>query len=672
MAQSSTKTTTSSTTQNKRYTGTVTQNNHPTITYQLTIQNGKDTYLCEPLNGVTLTRGSDCIPSKLNFKIPYDGVLQFTRGNMVVFKVNEAIAFQGYIFESETSKDKVYTILAYDQMRYLKNKDCFVYHDTASEVIKNICRDYDLHFDEKGIANTQYKLSRVEDNKTLADIIMRALILTEINAPGHPIYVCYDDAGQIRLKDIYSDDLTLDILLDVDVIGDYNYKASIDKETYNMVKVVREAPGDKGGKALVKTGVAKDRDHINQWGILQHLLKPDSNTMNPIDQAKRFLTLHDCETREIKLRNVIGDIRVRGGSRVFVQLDLGDIKLSSYLLVTDVTHHFEQNYHSMDIDLSYKEKAGKWEVTYDNDAAVLAKIKAAEAAKNKSGVSGSGSYSNSEKGAYSYLKSLGFTDNQAAGIMGNIKKEDADYDPSAVNSSGHTGIFQLSTDEDGGKRWQKYCDWCNANGMEPENNQNQIQYVCLVENGDLREKLPDNAQQAATWFNNNIEISGDTSGDRENYAVDYSNRIATGAISVEQPTYPTSFGAGGADSDQVDAGISACDRHYFGENGCVRCVVTAGSNWDTGLAEECNKGTASVETLCTDMKAKGYTVEAFNGYANKGDILVYGDYDHAVVSNGVGGCWGNSTQAGYRMIYYDDANYAWGNNESPTMIIRMK
>ena len=39
------------------------------------------------------------------------------------------------------------------------------------------------------------------------------------------------------------------------------------------------------------------------------------------------------------------------------------------------------------------------------------------------------------------------------------------------------------------------------------------------------------------------------------------------------------------------------------------------------------------------LEAKGYTTEQFNGYANKGDLLIYGDDEHVVIADGAGGCF---------------------------------
>ena len=322
----------------------------------------------------------------------------------------------------------------------------------------------------------------------------------------------------------------------------------------------------------------------------------------------------------------------------------------------------------------YYERAGDYKVTYDKDAAVLEKIKEAEASKQGGKrYSGSGSWSNTEAGAYSKMKSLGATDAQAAGVMGNIQAEDAGYDPSITNDSGHKGLFQLDTD-----RWGRYEEWCSRNGLDPEVNDNQIEYVTTVENGNLFQQMPqDDPQAAAKWFNENVEISGESGDGRADNASNYYQAMQRGTLTTVTPSYPEVYSdggyVGGANPKLVDAGIDAVvtnGNNYFGENGCVRATTALGSYYNTDLKDAYDSNVRSVPDLEKFMEKRGYQVEAYNGYANKGDILIYGDDDHAVVSDGVGGCYSNATSADYHMVYCN-ANYAYTDNEPPTKIIRM-
>ena len=196
--------------------------------YQLIIRNGNDQYLVDPLEGVQVTRGIDGIPSKMSFKVMTDGVLQFEEGNAIQFKLNDDIVFVGNVFEKSRDKSGVISVVAYDQLRYLKNKDCYVYGGiTATDLVKMIATDFGLQIGE--LDNTQYVIPstpmRVEKNKTLVDIIMYALEQTVINTPKHDLYHLYDDKGKLMLKSLEA--MKTDIYIDDDVMENINYKTSI-------------------------------------------------------------------------------------------------------------------------------------------------------------------------------------------------------------------------------------------------------------------------------------------------------------------------------------------------------------------------------------------------------------------------------------------------------------
>lgn len=488
--------------------------------YQLIIRNGNDQYIVDPLEGVQVTRGIDGIPSKMSFKVMTDGVLQFEEGNAVQFKLNDDIVFVGNVFEKSRDKSGVISVVAYDQLRYLKNKDCYVYGGiTATDLIKMIATDFGLQVGE--LDNTQYVIPstpmRVEKNKTLVDIIMYALEQTVINTPKHDLYHLYDDKGKLMLKSLES--MKTDIFIDDDVMENIDYKTSIDKDTYNQVKIVRNVP-DGDSKKLVTTAILKDDENIKKWGRLQYLMMPDDKVTNAVDRAKRIISLKNRKTREIRLKNVIGDIRVRGGTLVYLKKNLGDIEINNYVMVESVTHTFKHGYHSMDLDVYYQGDLAKYEVAKDEDAKAVEQIKAAE--QKKSQYSGG---------------------NAVAGV-----------------------------------------------------NPNQV---------------------------------------------DYGFQANEGMVS------------------------------QYGEVGCVDVAVKTGSYYNKDLKELADRGVTDVDTLESSLKAKGYKVESFNGYANKGDLLIYGNNDHVIIADGAGGGFGNSSSRGHAMRY-GDVNYAWGNGSAPTKIIRMR
>ena len=230
----------------------------------------------------------------------------------------------------------------YDQLRYFKNKDTYVYSNKkASDVIRMVANDFGLQVGS--IEDTGYIIeSRTEDNATLFDIVQNAL--DETLQAKTQMYVMYDDVGKITLKNI--ENMKLGLVMDVDTIGDYDYASSIDTDTYNQVKITYE--NKETGKREVF--IAKDSSNINKWGLLQYTDTVETSTSGSA-KADALLKLYNAKTRNLSISDALGDIRVRGGSSVIVKLDLGDIQVSSFLVVESVTHKFKQDQHLMDLKL---------------------------------------------------------------------------------------------------------------------------------------------------------------------------------------------------------------------------------------------------------------------------------------------------------------------------------
>ena len=272
-------------------------------------------------------------PGKLTADIVKTPGLSFQEGDPCRFSVDGTPIFYGFVFEKarKGSMDQVITITVYDQLYYLKNKDTYVYSNkTAAAVIRMIAEDFQLNVG--ALADTGYTIaSRVEDNRTLFDIIQTAL--DETLKATSQMYVLYDDVGKLTLKNI--GDMKLGLLVDNETAGDFDYKTSIASQTYDKVKLSYENK-DTGKREIF---IAQDGSSINQWGVLQYYEKIDS-TANAKAMADALLSLYNTKTRTLKLKDVLGDVRVRAGTMLVVILGLGDMNLSSYLMVEQVKHTF--------------------------------------------------------------------------------------------------------------------------------------------------------------------------------------------------------------------------------------------------------------------------------------------------------------------------------------------
>ena len=309
---------------------------------ELLIQSGSKLYAPIVEEGIQWTTERAGSPSILKFTVVKDQDISFQEGDAVRMKVDGQNVFYGFVFKKKRNKQHHIDVTAYDQLRYLKNKDTYVFENkTASQIIQMIANDFGLNLGS--IEGTGYVIeSRVEDNQSLFDIIQNALDL-ELQHKGE-LFCLYDDFGKLTLKNISS--MQLDVLINKDTAEDFDYTSSIDDQTYDRIKLTYD--NDETGEREVY--IAKDSGNENQWGVLQYYEKLQKGE-NGKSKADALLKLYNKKTRNLKVNNCFGDVRCRAGTMVVVQLDLGDIVLSNYLLVEKAVHNFKNDQHLMNLVL---------------------------------------------------------------------------------------------------------------------------------------------------------------------------------------------------------------------------------------------------------------------------------------------------------------------------------
>lgn len=309
---------------------------------ELLIQNGDKVYSPIVQEGISWSTERQGSAGQLSFKVVKDDIISFQEGDPVRLKVDGSEVFYGFVFKKKRSKDHIIDVTAYDQIRYLKNKDTYVYENkTAGELIQMIAKDFNM---QTGfIEDTGFKIpSRVEENTSLIDMIQNALDLTLENQKY--LYVMYDDFGKITLKGL--DNMRLNVLIDEETGENFDYTSSIDEKTYNRIKLTYD--NEKVGKREVY--IAQDSNNMNRWGILQYFdtLKEGENGKA---KADALLSLYNAKTRNLTIKDAFGDIRVRAGSMVVVMLYLGDIKVENLMLVEKCKHEFKNGQHTMNLTL---------------------------------------------------------------------------------------------------------------------------------------------------------------------------------------------------------------------------------------------------------------------------------------------------------------------------------
>ena len=313
------------------------------MSIELLIQNGSTIYYPVVEEGVSLTWERKGTPGKLEFTVIKDGVLNFQEGNPVKLTVNGTTMFYGFVFtKSRKANSVTIDVVAYDQLRYLKNKDTITEEGLkASDLLKRIATDFRLNLGT--VEDTGYTIETiVEENQTLFDMIQSALDETLMNTKQ--LYVLYDDAGKLTLKNINT--MKLNLLIDEETGENFSYESSIDEQTYNKIKLAYN--DEKTGKR--ELFIAQDGAKMNQWGVLQYFEEVQTKT-GASAKADALLKLYDQKTRKLTIQNAFGDVRVRAGSAVVVALNLGDIVTNNYMVVNKVTHTFRGDEHMMELDL---------------------------------------------------------------------------------------------------------------------------------------------------------------------------------------------------------------------------------------------------------------------------------------------------------------------------------
>lgn len=285
--------------------------------------------------------------SKLEFSVLNDNKIAFYEGSVVRFKYKKQPIFYGYVFSKSSNKDNIIKVSAYDQMRYLKNKETYVFENkTAGEVLKKIASDFNLTTGT--IEETGYVIpSMLEEDKTLLDMIYDAMDKTLVS--NKKLYVLYDDFGKICLRNV--ENLKTDFGVDgKHNLTDYYYSTSIDEDTANQVKLVKSNK-DSG---TMEVYIVKDSNNIQKWGVLQYYEKIDDslNEAQIIERATKSLSLYNRVSKKLTIP-VLGDIRARAGFSIFINsLSLYDDNISKqYMLIESAKHSFSNSNYTMELEL---------------------------------------------------------------------------------------------------------------------------------------------------------------------------------------------------------------------------------------------------------------------------------------------------------------------------------
>ena len=252
--------------------------------------------------------------------------------------------FYGFAFEDGIRMSGDMSVKAYDQLRYMKNQDTYVMpSSTASAAIKRIAGM--LNLKTGTLEDTGFVVPGiVEDEKEAFDVVAKFLDATLIATNRN--YILFDNFGKLELRNISNLVIPADdfYIGDDSLLYDFDYTKSIDKETYNKIKFVRDNK-DKGKR---ETFIAQDSANIKKWGLLQQFRKVDENMTNAQikDLVERSIKAFNKETKTLEL-SCLGNWKVRAGRMVYLYIE--KLGFKDYVMVDECTHRWEEGVHTMEL-----------------------------------------------------------------------------------------------------------------------------------------------------------------------------------------------------------------------------------------------------------------------------------------------------------------------------------
>ena len=305
--------------------------------------------ITEVVNSMELTTYLELKPGKLELSLkPLDNIEWIVLGALVTVKSNNEKLFFGYVFSYDIDQDKNCKITAYDQIRYLEYKDTLVTKNaTASDIFKQICSLLELKYNV--VTKSAHILpNRINDNKNYADIISYALDSTLIDT--NLWYFIRDNWGVLEFLDLYNERTNIAIG-DASLLSEYSYTTSIDSDTYNQVKLIKENTETKKREIYI----VKDSTNISRWGTLQYseVVNDNLNEAQIKARADTLLEYYNKPKRTLKLGKCLGNFKIKAGKSFVLLIDnlKTAVPFNQYVICSSCTHKITHDMHIMELEV---------------------------------------------------------------------------------------------------------------------------------------------------------------------------------------------------------------------------------------------------------------------------------------------------------------------------------
>ena len=274
--------------------------------------------------------------------------IQVEEGWHCIFKYDGEELFRGIFMTQSSSEKRTGDFKAYDNGIYLSNnRDTFAYEKKrVDEVFSDVCKRFGLPTDQ--VAKTSYVIPDLTKKRSTGwDAIEDALSLEFDNTNTR--YYVFSDKGKLSLKKRI--DNVLQWVLEAGAnISSYKYSNSIEK-VRTRIKLLSDK-----GKVVAEE---KDAELEKLIGIMQEIDTPDEslNSGQVNSLAKSMLKEKKLPAKKLTLSKAIGIPEVISGVALFVIIP--HLEISRTLYVEQDTHTFQDNLHTMNLQLSYVSDAGE-------------------------------------------------------------------------------------------------------------------------------------------------------------------------------------------------------------------------------------------------------------------------------------------------------------------------
>lgn len=279
-------------------------------------------------------------------------------GSMLDLKINNTNLFKGYVFTLKADDTGVIEVTAFDQLRYLKNKDfyCNAKNEKLQDIFSYLCEKFKLKYAVQDTSAVVPALA-VNDNKTLYKILENYMY--DVLVQENKYFVVRDEYGTLtlsELKSLYRDDI---IIGENSLMSGFRHTQSIDRRYYNQIKLSQE--NENSGKRDVYQ--VYDSEMIKQRGVLQYYetvgtglteaqikAKADAllKVFNKVNDTLDIVTVGDDTTADILLSLKAGN----GFILRFTSPLVGkEITKNVWIIRSEISIIDGVVYNSMDLDL---------------------------------------------------------------------------------------------------------------------------------------------------------------------------------------------------------------------------------------------------------------------------------------------------------------------------------